>query len=229
VRRFAETLEVGELAVLVNNAGIMMTPQQQTADGFELQFGTNHLGHFALTGLLLERLGRAEAARVVTLSSLEHKSGHIHFDDLQLTHGYAPRKAYQQSKLANAIFGLELDRRLRAAGSPVVSVLAHPGYSATNLQSTGPTGIMKAFLAFGNRVFAQNAEQGALPTLYAATAPDVKGGEYYGPNGFQEMRGRPTKVKVIAEGTDPAIGRRLWEASEELTGVEYRLPSTAVS
>jgi NAD(P)-dependent dehydrogenase (short-subunit alcohol dehydrogenase family) len=229
VRRFAGALEVGELALLINNAGIMMTPHEQTADGFELQFGTNHLGHFALTGLLLERLGRTEAARVVTLSSLEHKSGHIHFDDLQLVHGYAPRKAYQQSKLANAIFGLELDRRLRAADSPVISVLAHPGYSATNLQSTGPTGIMKAFLAVGNRVLAQNAEQGALPTLYAATAPDVEGGEYYGPNGFHEMRGRPTKVNVIAEGTEPANGRRLWEVSEELTGVKYRLPGTAVS
>ena len=227
VRRFAAALGVGELALLINNAGIMMTPQQQTGDGFELQFGTNHLGHFALTGLLLERLGRAGAARVVTLSSLEHKSGHIHFDDLQLVHGYAPRKAYQQSKLANAVFGLELDRRLRAAGSPVISVLAHPGYTATNLQSTGPTGVMKAFLAVGNRVFAQNAAQGALPTLYAATAPDVKGGDYYGPDGFQEMRGRPTHVKVIAEGSDPAVGRRLWELSEELTGVEYPLPAIA--
>ncbi|OLE36340.1 MAG: short-chain dehydrogenase [Actinobacteria bacterium 13_1_20CM_3_68_9] len=229
VRQFARTLEVGEVAVLINNAGIMMPPQQQTADGFELQFGTNHLGHFALTGLLLERLGRAEAPRVVTVSSLEHKSGHVHFDDLQLIHGYTPRKAYRQSKLANAVFGLELDRRLRAAGSPVVSVLAHPGYSDTNLQSTGPTGIMKAFLAVGNRVFAQNAEQGALPTLYAATGPDVQGGDYYGPDGFQELRGRPTKVKVIAEGRDPAVGRRLWEVSEELTGVEYGLPSAGVS
>ena len=223
VRRFAEELELDELALLINNAGIMMTPQQQTADGFELQFGTNHLGHFALTGLLLERLGRAEAARVVTLSSLEHRSGHVHFDDLQLEHGYAPRKAYRQSKLANASFGLELDRRLRAAGSPVVSVLAHPGYSATNLQSTGPTGIMKAFLAVGNRVFAQNAEQGALPTLYAATAPGVEGGEYFGPDGFQELRGGPTKVSVIAEGRDPAVGQKLWEVSEELTGVRYEL------
>ncbi len=224
VRRFAGALGAGELALLINNAGIMMTPQQQTTDGFELQFGTNHLGHFALTGLLLERLGRAEGARVVTLSSLEHKSGHIDFGDLQLVHGYAPRKAYRQSKLANAAFGLELDRRLRAAGSPVVSVLAHPGYTATNLQSTGPTGIMKPLLAVGNRVFAQNAAQGALPTLYAATAPDVKGGDYYGPDGFQELRGRPAKVNVIAEGRDPAVGRRLWEVSEELTGVEYPLP-----
>jgi NAD(P)-dependent dehydrogenase (short-subunit alcohol dehydrogenase family) len=229
VRRFAETFEGGELDLLINNAGIMMTPQQQTADGFELQFGTNHLGHFALTGLLLERLGRAEAARVVTLSSLEHRSGHVHFDDLQLEHGYAPRKAYQQSKLANAIFGLELDRRLRAAGSPVISVLAHPGYSATNLQSTGPTGIMKAFLAVGNRLLAQNAEQGALPTLYAATAPDVDGADYYGPDGFQEARGHPTKVNVIAEGKDPAVGRRLWDVSEELTGVSYGLPTAGVS
>jgi NAD(P)-dependent dehydrogenase (short-subunit alcohol dehydrogenase family) len=229
VRRFAEALELDELALLINNAGIMMTPQQQTADGFELQFGTNHLGHFALTGLLLNRLGRAESARVVTLSSLEHRSGHVHFDDLQLEHGYAPRKAYQQSKLANAIFGLELDRRLRAAGSPVVSVLAHPGYSATNLQSTGPTGIMKAFLAVGNRVLAQNAEQGALPTLYAATSPDVEGGQYYGPDGFREARGWPRQVKVIAEGRDPAVGRRLWQVSEELTGVEYGLPSAGVS
>ena len=116
VRGFAGALEVGELALLINNAGIMMTPQEKTVDGFELQFGTNHLGHFALTGLLLERLGRASDARVVVLSSLEHKAGHIHFDDLQLEHGYVPRKAYRQSKLANASFGIELDRRLRAAG-----------------------------------------------------------------------------------------------------------------
>jgi NAD(P)-dependent dehydrogenase (short-subunit alcohol dehydrogenase family) len=229
VRRFAGALEAGELALLINNAGIMMTPQQKTADGFELQFGTNHLGHFALTGLLLERLARADAARVVTLSSIEHKSGHIHFDDLELEHGYNPRKAYRQSKLANAIFGLELDRRLRAAGSPVISVLAHPGYSDTNLQSTGPTGIVKAFLALSNRLVAQSAEQGALPTLYAATAPDVEGGQYYGPDGFQEMRGRPTTVKVIAEGRDAEAGRRLWEISEELTGVGYGLSRAAVS
>jgi NAD(P)-dependent dehydrogenase (short-subunit alcohol dehydrogenase family) len=228
VRAFAAALDAGGLDLLINNAGIMMTPQQETADGFELQFGTNHLGHFALTGLLLERLARASGARVVTLPSLEHKAGHIHFDDLQLGHGYDPRKAYRQSKLANAAFAVELDRRLRAARSPVKSVLAHPGYSATNLQSTGPTGVMKALLAVSNRVVAQGAEQGALPTLYAATAPGVEGGEYHGPDGFQELRGRPTKVKVIAEGKDPEIGRRLWEASEKLTGVAYGLPTTTV-
>jgi NAD(P)-dependent dehydrogenase (short-subunit alcohol dehydrogenase family) len=229
VRAFAAALDAGALDLLINNAGIMMTPQQTTADGFELQLGTNHLGHFALTGLLLERLGRASSARVVTLSSLEHKAGHIHFDDLQLKHGYAPRTAYRQSKLANAAFGLELDRRLRAAGSPVKSLLAHPGYTATNLQSTGPTGVMKALLSVSNRVFAQGAEQGALPTLYAATAPGVEGGEYYGPDGFQELRGRPTKVRVIAEGRDVEVGRRLWEASEELTGVSYGLPVATTS
>lgn len=212
-------------SLLINNAGIMMTPQEKTVDGFELQFGTNHLGHFALTGLLLERLARASDARVVTLSSLEHKAGHIHFDDLQLEHGYAPRKAYRQSKLANASFGLELDRRLRVAGSPVKSVLAHPGYSATNLQSTGPTGVMKALLAVTNRVAARGAEQGALPTLYAATAPGVEGGDYIGPDGFQELRGRPKKVRVIAEARDPAVAQRLWEISEELTGVRYELPA----
>ena len=219
VRRFAATLEVDELNLLVNNAGIMMTPQRRTSDGFELQFGTNHLGHFALTGLLMDRLQRADTARVVTLSSIEHKAGHLHFDDLQLEHGYAPRKAYRQSKLANAAFGLELDRRLRAAGSSVMSVLAHPGYSATNLQSTGPTGIMKSLMAVSNRLVAQHVERGALPTLYAATAAGVEGGDYIGPDGFKELRGRPTRVEVIAEGRDPEVGQRLWDVSAELTGV----------
>ena len=220
VRGFADALEADEIDLLVNNAGIMMTPPQRTKDGFELQFGTNHLGHFALTGLLMDRLERADAARVVTLSSLEHKAGHIDFDDLQLERGYGPRKAYRQSKLANASFGLELDRRLRAAASPVKSVLAHPGYSATNLQSTGPTGIMKSVMSLSNRVLAQTAEQGALPTLYAATASGVESGDYFGPDGFGEFRGRrPTRVDVIGEGRDAQIGRRLWDVSEELTGV----------
>jgi NAD(P)-dependent dehydrogenase (short-subunit alcohol dehydrogenase family) len=225
VRRFAADLADDAVDLLVNNAGIMMTPQGRTSDGFELQFGTNHLGHFALTGLLLARLAKGADPRVVTLSSLEHKAGHLHFDDLDLVSGYAPRKAYRQSKLANATFGLELDRRLRAAGSPVKSLLAHPGYSATNLQSTGPTGIVKSFLAVSNRLVAQPADMGALPTLYAATAAGVESGDYYGPDGFGELRGRPTKVKVIPEGRDPEAGRRLWEISEKLTGVTYDLPT----
>jgi len=225
VRAFAEGLAADAVDLLINNAGIMMTPRQTTREGFELQLGTNHLGHFALTGLLLEAVQRAPAGRVVTLSSIEHKGGHIDFDDLQSERSYQPRRAYRQSKLANAVFGLELDRRLRAAGSNAISVLAHPGYSDTNLQTTGPTGAMKAVLKLGNRLLAQSAEKGALPTLYAATAPDVEGGDYYGPDGFQEMRGRPTHVDVIPEGRDPEIGRRLWEVSEELTGVRYSLPA----
>jgi NAD(P)-dependent dehydrogenase (short-subunit alcohol dehydrogenase family) len=227
VRRFAADLPGDAIDLLVNNAGIMMTPKRQTADGFELQFGTNHLGHFALTGLLLSRLAQGTDPRVVTLSSLEHKAGHLHFDDLELTSGYAPRKAYRQSKLANATFGVELDRRLRAAGSPVKSLIAHPGYSATNRQSTGPTGIMKSVMAVSNKLIAQPADMGALPTLYAATADGVESGDYYGPDGIGELRGHPTKVKVIAEGRDPEAGRRLWEISEKLTGVTYGLPGSA--
>jgi NAD(P)-dependent dehydrogenase (short-subunit alcohol dehydrogenase family) len=225
VRSFASEIGHDSLDLLVNNAGIMMTPRGTTSEGFELQFGTNHLGHFALTGLLLDKLARAAAGRVVTLSSTEHKSGHLDFEDIQGERSYGPRSAYQQSKLANAAFGVELDRRLRAGGSPVISVLAHPGYSATNLQSTGPTGPAKAVMKVTNRLFAQSAEHGALPTLYAATAPDVQGGEYYGPDGVREARGHPTKVEVIAEARDPEVGRRLWELSEELTGVSYKLPS----
>ncbi len=187
-----------------------MTPQRSTADGFELQFGTNHLGHFALTGLLLNALQKADAARVVTVSSNEHKGGHLTFDDLQRKEDYSPRGAYRQSKLANAAFGIELDRRLRAADSKVISVIAHPGYSATNLQSTGPTGLLNLVLKPANLLFAQKVEQGALPTLYAATAPGVEGGEYYGPNGVAEMRGGPTEVMAIPEAYDADVGRRLW-------------------
>lgn len=226
VRAFATGLvaQSPTLDLLVNNAGIMMTPASRTADGYELQLGTNHLGHFALTGLLLEALGRGTGPRVVIVSSIEHKAGHIHFDDLQLERGYAPRTAYRQSKLANAIFGIELDRRLRAAGSPILSVLAHPGYSATNLQSTGPTGMSAFVMKLGNALIAQKADRGALPQLFAATAPTVRGGQFYGPSGFQEMRGTPTEVHAIDAARDPATGRRLWSLSEQLTGVTFPLP-----
>lgn len=214
------------LDVLVNNAGVMMPPQSQTADGFELQFGTNHLGHFALTGLLLGHLG-GDDSRIVTVTSLEHRPGRIDFADLGWERGYDPRAAYQRSKLANAAFGIELDRRLRAAGSPVKSVLAHPGYSATNLQSTGPTGLMKEVLKVGNALLAQSAEDGALPQLYAATAPGVEGGEFYGPGGIFEARGHPKRVRATSRARDPELGRRLWEVSEELTGVSYGLSPAA--
>ena len=212
--------------VLVNNAGVMMPPQATTADGFELQFGTNHLGHFALTGLLLQRIG-GDDPRVVTVTSLEHRPGRIDFDDLGLERGYDPRSAYQRSKLANAAFGIELDRRLRVAGSPIKSVLAHPGYSATNLQSTGPTGLMKQILRVGNALLAQNAEDGSRPQLYAATAPGVEGGDFYGPDGFHEARGHPKRVKATSRARDPELGRRLWEVSETMTGVSYGLASAA--
>jgi NAD(P)-dependent dehydrogenase (short-subunit alcohol dehydrogenase family) len=221
VRSFAEQFAGGRVDLLVNNAGVMMTPHRTTSDGFELQLGTNHLGHFALTGLLLEAVERSDSGRIVTLSSNEHKAGRIDFDDLQSKSGYSPRGAYQRSKLANAVFAVELDRRLRAAGATAISVFAHPGYSATNLQSSGPTGVAKAAMAIANRVFAQSAERGALPTLYAATAPGVQGGEYYGPDGRGEMRGSPKRVRAIPEAYDPDLGRRLWETSEELTGVRY--------
>jgi NAD(P)-dependent dehydrogenase (short-subunit alcohol dehydrogenase family) len=224
VRKLASALVADHerLDVLVNNAGVMMTPKRSTADGFELQFGTNHLGHFALTGLLLGRLGGADP-RVVTVSSLEHRPGRIDFGDLTWETGYHPRAAYQRSKLANAAFGIELDRRLRAAGSPVKSVLAHPGYSATNLQSSGPTGPMKQLLRVGNALLAQSPADGALPQLYAATAADVEGGEFFGPDGFREARGHPRRVEATSRARDPELGRRLWEVSEELTGVSYGL------
>lgn len=221
VRRFADTLDVDRLDLLVNNAGIMWMPEGRTDDGYELHLGTNHLGHFALTGLLLARLDRAEAPRVVTVSSNEHKRGHIHFDDLQLERSYGPRKAYRQSKVANIAFGLELDRRLRAVGATMKSVLAHPGYTATNLQVKGQTGAMKLMMNVGNRLIGQSAELGALPTLYAATAPDVEGGQYFGPDRFREYRGHPTQVDAKPEAVDSEVGWRLWSVSEELTGVTY--------
>jgi NAD(P)-dependent dehydrogenase (short-subunit alcohol dehydrogenase family) len=222
IRRFAAALANQRVDLLVNNAGVMMTPQSTTSDGFELQLGTNHLGQFALTGRLLPALAQSEGGRVVTVSSNEHKAGRIDFDDPDdKRRGYSPRGAYRRSKLANAIFAVELDARLRAAGSSVRSVLAHPGYAATNLQSSGPTGVVRAVLAVSNRLVAQRAELGALPTLYAATAPGVEGGEYYGPDGFAEMRGHPTLVKAIPAVYDAEIRSRLWQVSEELTGVRY--------
>ena len=223
VRGFAAGIAADHprIDMLINNAGVMMPPRGETADGFELQFGTNHLGHFALTGLLLEPLAAVGGARVVTVSSLEHKPGRIHFDDLQSESKYSSRGAYQQSKFANAVFGLELDRRLRAAGSPVISVLAHPGYSATNLQTSGPPFPVSALLRISNALIAQSASKGALPQLYAATAPGVEGGEFIGPDGFREARGTPTEVQPVKRARDEQTARRLWDVSEELTGVRY--------
>jgi len=225
VERFAadQVARHDRLDLLVNNAGIMYTPRGTTTDGFELQFGTNHLGHFALTGRLLPALLGTDGARVVTVSSLEHRRGHLQLDDLMLERKYGRYRAYRQSKLANASFGIELDRRLRAVGAGLLSVVAHPGYSATNLQFTGPLLPDRVLAAIGNRVLAQSADMGALPQLYAATAPGVEGGSYIGPGGMGEMRGHPKVVQAIDEANDPDVARQLWEASERLTGVSYAL------
>jgi NAD(P)-dependent dehydrogenase (short-subunit alcohol dehydrogenase family) len=214
------------LDLLVNNAGVMAPPRRETADGFELQFGTNHLGHFALTGRLLDRLLAAGSPRVVTVSSIAHRAGKMDFDDLNWEHGYSRWPAYGRSKLSNLLFTLELSRRAAAADSNLVAAAAHPGYAATNLQTTGPgmgpLGIVaKPVMAVANVFLAQSDARGALPTLYAATAPDVIGGEYFGPDGIGEQRGHPTRVGRTRRASDEADAKRLWEVSEELTGVTF--------
>jgi NAD(P)-dependent dehydrogenase (short-subunit alcohol dehydrogenase family) len=223
VRTFAAGLLASGFGpdVLVNNAGVMMPPRSLNPQGQESQFAANHLGHFALTGLLLDTLSRGRDPRVVTVSSDLHRRGHIHFDDLTGERSYNPTAFYAQSKFANILFGLELDRRLRATASPVRSLLAHPGYAATNLQSSGPTGVMKVAMRLSNRFFAQSADMGALPQLYAATAPEATSGSYLGPDGRGGQRGHPTVVSPVESATDEQTARRLWSLSEELTGVSY--------
>ncbi len=226
VRAFAERLPQGRLDLLINNAGVMVPPYERTADGFELQFGTNHLGHFALTGLLLARLLATPDARVVTIASGAHKFGRIDFDDLQHERRYHRWAAYGQSKLANLMFALELDRRLKAAGADVLSVAAHPGYAATNLQfAATPSRVERIGSLVLNRGYAMDAVRGARPTLYAATA-EIAGGSYVGPDGLLEMRGEPTLVKPTRAARDPEAARRLWEVSEQLTGVRIELAGT---
>jgi NAD(P)-dependent dehydrogenase (short-subunit alcohol dehydrogenase family) len=225
VRELAGRLVADGVAVdvLVNNAGVMMPPRTLSRQGFELQFATNHLGHFALTGLLLDTLRGSDDARVVTVSAGYHKRGTIHFDDLSGAKGYAPLAFYAQSKLANVLFGLELDRRLRASDAKMRSVLAHPGYAVTNLQSTGPTGVARLLFGVGNVLVAQSAEAGALSQLYAATHPDVEGGQFIGPRRFNETRGYPVVVQPAPAATDRELARRLWRLSESLTRMRYDL------
>lgn len=204
--------------LLINNAGVMMPKRRgETEDGFELQFGTNHLGHFTLTAALIDLVRAAPGGRVVTVSSLAHRMGRIDFDDLQWTQRYKRMAAYNQSKLANLLFSQELGRRLAAAGADTVSAAAHPGYTATNLQNTVTT------FKIANPVAGQSAPRGALPTLYAAVAPDVKSGDYYGPGGLMELRGRPKPAKIARLAKDESLAERLWEVSEELTGVRFAL------
>ncbi|MEU6666679.1 oxidoreductase [Streptomyces sp. NPDC046727] len=219
VREFAAGWD-RPLDLLINNAGVMMLPEQRTRQGFETQFGTNHLGHFALTNLLLPYV----TDRVVTVSSGAHRMGDkvIHFEDVNLRGNYSPTRAYAQSKLANLLFTLELQRRLAEAGSAVRALAAHPGWAATNLQSHHANPLARAVMAVGNRFLAQDDRAGALPTLYAATQ-DLPGAAYVGPDGPAEMRGAPTLVGRSAAASDPAAARRLWTLSEELTGVEWGL------
>ena len=213
------------LDLLINNAGVMAIPRRETVDGFEMQLGTNHLGHFALTGVLLPVILKTAKARIVTVSSGVHQMGRINFDDLQSRRSYKKWGAYSQSKLANLLFAYELQRKLAAAGSNAISVAAHPGYAATNLQGVGPqmdgSRIQGAAMSFLNRVVAQSAEMGSLPTVYAAASPDVHGGDYIGPGGLMEARGWPKKVQSNGRSHDEADATRLWAISEQLTGVTY--------
>jgi NAD(P)-dependent dehydrogenase (short-subunit alcohol dehydrogenase family) len=227
VRAFADRVHADgvQIDVVVNNAGVMMPPRTLSPQGHEIQFAGNHLGHFALTGLLLDILQTGRDPRVVTVSSSLHRRGYLHFEDLTGARQYSRIAFYAQSKFANVLFGLELDRRLRAAGSPVRSLLTHPGYSATNLQTSGPTGLLNLLGRIGNRFFAQDVEMGALTQLYAATDPDAESGQFIGPDGPSENKGHPTVVRPVASAEDPTTATRLWELSEELTGVRYDLPA----
>jgi NAD(P)-dependent dehydrogenase (short-subunit alcohol dehydrogenase family) len=222
IREFAGGWD-GDIDLLINNAGVMVPPLTRTADGFELQFGTNHLGHFALTNLLLENV----RGRVVTVSSTGHRMGSIDFDDLNWERKpYKAWRAYGQSKLANLLFTAELQRRLTAAGSTVLATAAHPGYASTNLQFHSQRRAFDLIGAIGNRLLAQDETGGAQPTLYAALA-DIPGNSFAGPGGFMEQRGAPKLVGRSSAAKDSDVARRLWDVSEELTGVRFPLAQVA--
>ncbi len=224
VRDFATAWE-GDIDLLINNAGVMVPPLTRTADGFELQFGTNHLGHFALTNVLLEHV----TGRVVTVSSTGHRAGSIDFDDLNWERKpYKRGRAYGQSKLANLLFTAELQRRLTAAGSEVLATAAHPGYASTNLQFHSQRRWLDLLSAAGNRLLAQDENGGALPTLYAAVA-DIPVNSFAGPGGFMEQRGAPKLVGRSNAAKDMDVARRLWDVSEELTGVVFPLSAKAAA
>jgi len=228
VRAFADIWSAENpdgLDLLINNAGVMAIPQRATAEGFEMQFGTNHLGHFALTGLLMPALIASPRSRVVTVSSQAHRMGRMNFDDLNAKRKYRSWGAYGQSKLANLLFTKELQRRVDQLGIPLIAVSAHPGFASTNLQSAGASMRGRSWQAnLTERVsgaIAQSAQMGALPTLFAATAPGVPGDSYIGPDGFGEQRGYPTFVGRSSAAQNESDARRLWQMSEELTGVIY--------
>ena len=219
VRQFAEAFRAkhSRLDLLINNAGIMVPPYGKTAQGFETQFGVNHLGHFALTGALLDLIVDTPGSRIVNVSSVAHYFGKIDFSDLNWEKGYNAQAAYGQSKLANLLFTYELQRRLAGAGRDTLVVAAHPGWTETNLQAHAKG------VKFLNRFFAQDPPMGALPTLYAATESGVNGAEYYGPSGFLEMNGPPKRVKSNRRSHDENVAERLWNVSEDLTGVHFRI------
>ncbi|WP_341393696.1 oxidoreductase [Arthrobacter sp. G119Y2] len=217
VRAFAAAQE-RPVDLLINNAGVMATPHRTTADGFELQFGVNHLGHFALTGLLLPMLRAAPAPRVVTVSSLAHRGGRMDFDDLAAEHSYRPWARYNQSKLANLLFTFELNRRLQARGENLVAAAAHPGFASTNLTAGMHHPATLDLLGGFFRLLGQSGARGALPTLYAATAPGVRGGDFYGPDGPGQLRGKPAPVTPAPQARDALAARRLWDVSTKLTG-----------
>jgi NAD(P)-dependent dehydrogenase (short-subunit alcohol dehydrogenase family) len=221
---FAQRMQVRQsLDLLINNAGVMALPRRQTtADGFEMQFGTNYLGHFALTARLMPLLRCASGPRVVSVSSLAHRTGSIDFGDLQGTRLYSPWKAYGQSKLACLIFALELQRRSDVAGWNLTSDAAHPGFSRTNLFASGPGGLLSVATDFAAPFFGHSAADGARPILFAATSPQAKPGAYYGPGGFGELRGAPAPALIMPKARDAATAARLWDVSEKLTGTSFK-------
>jgi NAD(P)-dependent dehydrogenase (short-subunit alcohol dehydrogenase family) len=227
VHAFAEMFitKYKNLDILINNAGVMAIPHRRTVDGFEMQFGTNHLGHFALTGLLLPALKATPNARVVTVSSFVHMSGDIHFGDLLWERSYDRWAAYAQSKLANLLFAYELQRRFASSKINAISVGCHPGYAATNLQAVGPQmngSKVSLWLAnLGNLIFAQSQRMGTLPTLFAAVSPQIHGCDYIGPGSLGGMHGYPNKVKSTQRSYNESLAKRLWKVSEELTTVKY--------
>lgn len=222
VRKAADDIKnrCDEIDGLINNAGIMMTPQEKTVDGFDLQMGANHLGHFLLTGLLLERV-EAASGRIVVLSSIAHKGRALDLEDFMSDQNYSPTRAYTQSKLANLMFAFELDRRLKAAGSNAICIACHPGYTDTNLQSTGPTGFLKVFWSTMNKLAAQDLDAGATPTVLAAAGSEAKRGSYYGPGRFGDTRGPVSDANVSEHALDKEKQKRLWEMSEQLVGLNW--------
>jgi len=223
VADFAQRMQARpSLDMLINNAGVMALPRRQTtADGFEMQFGTNHLGHFALTARLMPSLRRASGPRVVSVSSLAHRTGVIDFTDLQGERIYSPWKAYGQSKLATLMFALELQRRSDAAGWNLISNAAHPGFARTNLFAGGPGGLVSLASDFAAPFFGHSAADGTRPILFAATSPEAKPGGYYGPGGFGELRGSPARALIMPQARDAASAAKLWEVSEKLTGISF--------